>query len=61
MSLEWLNEVRRLDDSAGRLVWHPRPVSAPLLLLGIPVEVREDGGVPHLESASEGFRAAGRG
>jgi HK97 family phage major capsid protein len=49
MNLEWLNEIRRLDDNAGRLVWHPSTASAPLMLLGIPVEVRDDGGVPHLE------------
>ncbi len=50
MNLEWFNEVRRLEDSAGRVLSEPGlTVSAPVFLLGIPVEVRDDGGVPHLE------------
>lgn len=50
MSLEWFNEVRRLDDSQGRSLYQPgMRVSAPEFLLGIPVEIRDDGGVPHLE------------
>lgn len=50
MNLEWFNEVRRLDDSQGRVLYHPGvTVSAPEFLLGIPVEIREDGGPPHLE------------
>ena len=50
MNLEWLNELRRLDDSRGRLYEPGLAVSAPEFLLGIPIEVREDGGAPHLEA-----------
>jgi HK97 family phage major capsid protein len=50
MSPEWLNEVRKLDDSAGRPLHEPgRAVSVPEYLLGMPIEVRADGGPPHLE------------
>ena len=49
MNLEWFNEVRRIGDRQGPL-YHPGlTVSAPEYLLGIPIEVRDDGGVPHLE------------
>jgi hypothetical protein len=54
MSLEWLNECRRLDDSAGRLHVPGLKVSGPEYLLGMPVEVRADGGVPHLEPNGQG-------
>jgi HK97 family phage major capsid protein len=49
MSLEWFNEVRRLDDSGGRLHHPGLTVSGPVLLLGIPVEIRADAGAPRLE------------
>ena len=50
MNQEWFSEVRRLE-TGGSPLWHPSlNVGRPELLLGIPVEVREDGGVPHLEA-----------
>ena len=50
MSLEWLSEIRRMEGGHG----HPlhelgARVSAPEYLLGMPIEVRDDGGAPHLE------------
>ena len=48
MSLEWLNEVRKID--AGNVpAW--LAYSTPETILGIPIEVRADGGAPHLEAA----------
>jgi hypothetical protein len=43
MNLEWLNECRRLS-------WEASPVqlTEPETMLGLPVQVREDGGFPHL-------------
>jgi hypothetical protein len=52
MSAEWLNEVRQADlASQHGMYWTGlgRDWAAPETLLGLPVEVREDGGVPHLE------------
>ena len=49
MSPEWLCEIRKLHDNDGRAVWEPSVISGPLRLLGLPVEIREDGGVPRLE------------
>lgn len=49
MSQEWLDEVRRTPDAQGFPAWQP-PVSGLAYLLGIPVDVREDAGVPHLEA-----------
>lgn len=51
MTLDWLNECRKLDTApTGLLAW---PGSLPGLdktvLLGRPVEVREGSGPPHLE------------
>jgi HK97 family phage major capsid protein len=50
MNTEWFLEVRKLGDSMGHPVlmppWSP---SAPAMLLGLPVEIRTDGGAPHLE------------
>ena len=54
MSQEWLNEVRQADLASQRgMYWTGlgRDRAAPEMLLGLPVEVREDGGVPHLEPA----------
>ena len=51
MNLEWFNELRKLDDSRGCLYQPGLAVSAPELLLGLPIQVRPDGGVPHLEPA----------
>lgn len=48
MNLEWFNEVRKLDDSRGGL--YQPGLSAREYLLGIPIDIREDGGVPHLET-----------
>jgi HK97 family phage major capsid protein len=49
MNLEWFNEVRRLDDRSGPMFWAAFAVTAPETLLGLPIEIREDGGAPHLE------------
>lgn len=52
MSLEWLNEVRRADlASQHGMYWTGlgRDWVEPERLLGLPIEVRDDGGVPHLE------------
>jgi predicted phage gp36 major capsid-like protein len=50
MSPEWLNETRRIDTAGGASFWaHLSGMSGPEYLLGIPVEVRADGGPPHLE------------
>jgi HK97 family phage major capsid protein len=52
MNDEWWHEVRRMSDSSGRPLFEPALlVGGPDLLLGKPVEVRPDGGVPHLETA----------
>jgi hypothetical protein len=49
MNLEWLNEVRRLDDPTG-VLYHPGlSASGPQMLIGLPIEIRDDGGPPHLE------------
>lgn len=49
MNMEWLNELRKLEDHGGPL-WRPSwTISEPQMLLGIPIEIRADGGVPHLE------------
>ena len=45
MNGEWHDEVRHMADAMGKPLWRP---DLPCLL-GLPVEVREDGGVPHLE------------
>lgn len=51
MSLEWFRECQQLDAAPpGRLWFPPLPADGPVTLLGLPVEIREDGGVPHLES-----------
>lgn len=49
MSLEWLIEVRRVTGPSGAPLWQPLPAPVPDCLLGIPVEVRGDAGVPDLE------------
>jgi hypothetical protein len=46
MSAEWWNEVRKLNHPG---VWPSRYPGEPRLLLSLPVEVRDGGGVPHLE------------
>jgi hypothetical protein len=47
MNLEWLNEVRKMElkDHSGAYLCK---VGLGEFLLGLPVEVRADGGVPHL-------------
>ena len=51
MSLEWFQELRKLEDDSRVALWHPGLTAAvPETLLGLPIEVRDDGGVPHLES-----------
>jgi predicted phage gp36 major capsid-like protein len=49
MNLEWLNECRRIDTAGGASFWVHAMTGRTEYLLGIPVEIREDGGVPHLE------------
>jgi hypothetical protein len=46
MSPDWLDDVRALDDG-GNFWWEPP--GGPMLLLGLPVEMRHQGGAPHLE------------
>lgn len=51
MSLEWFRECQQLDAvPPGRLWYPPGTPVGPVTLLGLPVEIRKDGGVPHLES-----------
>jgi HK97 family phage major capsid protein len=53
MSTEWLLECRKMTDGRGRTLWEPSiSVSGPELLLGYAIEVREDGGAPHLEEVA---------
>lgn len=50
MSAEWLNECRKLEDGSGHAVFQLRwTIDAPQTMLGIPIEIRADGGPPHLE------------
>ena len=50
MNTEWLLECRKVTDSSGYPVFIPSfSLNGPQLILGFPVEVRKDGGVPHLE------------
>ena len=50
MSAEWLMECRRIPAPGGIYWTHlGRDWAEPETLLGLPVEVRDDGGVPHLE------------
>ena len=50
MNAEWLTELRGLLGPDGRPLWEPSAsLSGPDILLGLPIEVREDGGAPHLE------------
>jgi HK97 family phage major capsid protein len=53
MSLEWLNEVRKLDcDDRSFTLLPPPPVGdGPETVMGLPVEVREDAGAPELVTA----------
>jgi HK97 family phage major capsid protein len=48
MNQEWWNECRKIAGADGRPAWEPPHA----LMLGKPVEVRVDGGVPHLERGS---------
>lgn len=53
MTPEWHSECRKLTDLNGRpLQIPPMSISAPELLLGIPVEIRAGSGPPHLEPVS---------
>jgi hypothetical protein len=47
MTMDWLSECRKLAISIGE---RPPPVGCPDVLLGLPVEVREGSGPPHLEA-----------
>lgn len=57
MTLDWYKRLRRelpwLNDSADESTWVPGPADT---LLAKPIEVREDGGAPHIESP--GYPAA---
>jgi HK97 family phage major capsid protein len=56
MNPEWFSECRRMTDTDGRPLWEPSMEclypEGPLMLLGKLIEVREDGGAPHLEAAT---------
>ena len=52
MNLEWLNDCRKADTAGGASWWVHVGLGKPEYLLGIPIEVREDGGVPHLERST---------
>jgi len=45
MNAEWWDEVNAMARAMGEM-----PPPWPRMLLGKPVDVREDGGVPHLET-----------
>lgn len=47
MSTEWSNECRKLAMELGS--YASPAIDGPDYLLGIPIEIRDDGGVPHLE------------
>ncbi len=50
MNAEWLAESRKITDARGVPVWTPAmSPGGPQILLGFPIEVRKDGGAPHLE------------
>ena len=50
MNSDWLMECRRLDGAGHGLWTHlGQNWTEPETLLGIPIEIRDDGGVPHLE------------
>jgi HK97 family phage major capsid protein len=50
MNLEWFNEVRKLDDQRGPVWRTGLGLAMPETLLGLPFEIRDDGGAPHLEA-----------
>jgi len=51
MNSDWFSEVRKLTDQTGAALWLPAiSVTDPDILLGLPVEIRADGGAPHLEA-----------
>lgn len=55
MNPEWLSECRQMTDGEGFPVWHPSmSLAGPDVLLGFPIEVRKDGGAPHLEPKEAG-------
>ena len=47
MNQEWVNECRKLELEAGRAFWNFDRRGE--YMLGIPIDVRDDGGLPHLE------------
>lgn len=49
MNTEWLNECRKIDDRPSRFALHLLPTGVPETLLGLPIDIRDDGGMPHLE------------
>lgn len=50
MSGEWWRECRKMVGADGRVLWEPSWKHASSdVLLGLPVEVRDGGGTPHLE------------
>lgn len=61
MNGEWHAEMRRCTTIAGRSLWLPGiRVSDPEYLFAIPVDIRDDGGVPHLEPAAAPCDYCGR-
>jgi hypothetical protein len=50
MDPEWVSDVRRVDDDRRSAFCPPPvPVTGPELLMGLPMEIREGAGPPHLE------------
>jgi hypothetical protein len=49
LSPEWHEDVKAAADSHGRPLWVPMPTGNKTLF-GYPIEIRDDAGVPHLES-----------
>jgi len=50
MNQEWWNTCRALTDPQGRPLWLPAfNANGQHVLLGAPINIRDDGGVPHLE------------
>lgn len=51
MSGEWLIDIRSLVDGRGYPIWElPRPVEEPDYLFGLPFEIKDGSGPPHLEA-----------
>jgi HK97 family phage major capsid protein len=57
MSGEWYLECRKMTDPGGFPLWVPSlRTDGPDVLLGMPIEVREGAGPPHLEPVTSDVR-----